>query len=282
MSENITPRQAALWWASQGYPVLPLHSINEAGACTCGKADCSAGKHPYWEFAPKGFKNATTDLATIKAWFDECYWLNYGVVADRLLIIDVDTDDNGMQKWADMCSDPTRPLMHTWQVRTGSGGLHVMFNNTTNIRAGVLDSGIHIRAIDSYIVGVTCTHKSGGRYEWVLQQSPADVELANPPEWLLAVIASRTHCGTPRSPEEWRKIARTKLEEGARNEGMLRLAGHLVRNPLLDPYVIIELLVGWDRGMCEPPLGAKRVAYIVEDLFAKQQQREAWLSCPKA
>jgi hypothetical protein len=283
MLENITPRQAALWWASQGYPVLPLHSINEAGACTCGKSTCeNQGKHPFWPIAPNGNKNATCDATIIKGWFDEHYWLSYGVTTDDLLVVDPDADDDGLKKWAELCNEPTRPLIHTWQVRTGGGGLHVMHKNPTKIRNGSINKLIHIRGAGGYIVGVGCKHKSGGTYWWEKQQSPNEVSLADPPVWLLAVIAARTHYGTPRSPEEWRTIARTKLKEGERNEGMLRIAGHLVRNPLLDPYVIIELLVGWDLGMCEPPLGAKRVAYIVEDLFAKQQQKEAWLSCPKA
>jgi hypothetical protein len=235
MPENITPRQAALWFAAQGHAVLPLHSINDAGACTCGRSDCpSPGKHPYAPLAPNGVKNATCSAPIIKAWFDEAYWLNYGTATDQLLVIDVDTKHDGLKKWTDLCGEPTRPLIHTWQVRTGSGGLHVMFKNTAKIRAGGLDT----------------------------------------------VISARSSCGRPTSIQEWRKIAGTKLQEGDRNR--VRLAGHLVRNPLLDPYVIIELLVGWDRGMCEPPLGAKRVAYIVEDLFAKQTQREAWLSCPAA
>ena len=90
-------------------------------------------------------KNATTDAAVISSWFDEHYWLNYGVVTDALLVIDVDTKHGGLDRWAEMCGEPTRPLIHTWEVRTGSGGRHVMFKNTPGIRCGVLDKGIDIR-----------------------------------------------------------------------------------------------------------------------------------------
>ena len=47
----------------QGFPVLPLHSVTEAGACTCGDVSChSPGKHPFARFAPHGLKDATIDL----------------------------------------------------------------------------------------------------------------------------------------------------------------------------------------------------------------------------
>ena len=56
MTENTTPRQAALWFASQGHQVFPLHSVTDDGSCTCGDPACeNAGKHPYAPFAPNGF-----------------------------------------------------------------------------------------------------------------------------------------------------------------------------------------------------------------------------------
>jgi len=88
MPDSITPRQAALWFATKGYPVLPLHSITESNTCTCGKSGCqSPGKHPYAEFTPHGVKDAITDVDTVRAWFDERYWLNYGVATDALDLV---------------------------------------------------------------------------------------------------------------------------------------------------------------------------------------------------
>ena len=83
MADNATPRQAALWFASKGYPVLPLHSVTEAGACTCGDAAVKPGKHPFAPLAPHGLKDATVDLDVIRGWFAEHYWLSYGVVTDE-------------------------------------------------------------------------------------------------------------------------------------------------------------------------------------------------------
>ena len=30
------PHVGGMWFAAHGYPVLPLHSLTEAGSCTCG------------------------------------------------------------------------------------------------------------------------------------------------------------------------------------------------------------------------------------------------------
>ena len=59
------PLSRALWFAAKGYSVLPLHSVTEAGGCTCGNSDCeSVGKHPFAPLAPHGLKDATVDLGS--------------------------------------------------------------------------------------------------------------------------------------------------------------------------------------------------------------------------
>ena len=120
-------------------------------------------------------------------------------------------------------------------------------------------------------------HKSGKRYEWLPQCSPKEAPLAEPREWLLCVIRARSHLGQPASLQEWRKIAATRVLDGARNTTLLRLAGHLIANPLLDPYVARDLLLGWNRSMCEPPLPDARVIQIVEGLCERERQKERWL-----
>jgi hypothetical protein len=239
MSDDTTPRQAALWFAGKDYAVLPLHSIAEHGACTCGNARCeSPGKHPYALLAPNGLKNATAELDTVRQWFDECYWLNFGVTTDRLLVIDVDRKTDGLKTWRDMSTQPTRALPHTWTVRTGGGGLHVIFDNTeAKIRNGALDKGVDLRGVGGYIVGPYSKHASGGMYKWLPQSSPAAAPLAPPPDWLLSPIKNRSHCGRARSIQEWRSIARMRVADGERHNTFLKFAGHLIANPLLDPYV---------------------------------------------
>jgi hypothetical protein len=102
---DVTPRQAALWFAGKGHSVLPLHSVTDAGKCTCGydgPDKHAVGKHPYAPLVPNGLKNATTDPEVIRAWFSECYWLNFGVVTKDLLAVDIDPRNGGDKSWAEI------------------------------------------------------------------------------------------------------------------------------------------------------------------------------------
>jgi hypothetical protein len=268
-----------LWFATKGYPVLPLHSITESNTCTCGKSGCqSPGKHPYAEFTPHGVKDAITDVDTVRAWFDERYWLNYGVATDALLVIDVDVKHNGLETWQSMYMQPTRALPHTWTARTGSGGLHVLFDNTeAKIRNGELDKGVDLRGIGGYIVGPYSKHVSGGTYKWLPQSAPGEAPLAAPPEWLLSVIKNRTHCGRSRSIQEWRSIAKERVTDGARHKTFLQFAGLLIANPLLDPYIARELLLAWNEVRCDPPLGTQDCLTMIENLAERELAKDKWL-----
>jgi hypothetical protein len=279
MRGKVTPCQAALWFANQGHAVLPLHAVATERTCTCGDAQChSPGKHPFARYVPRGLKDATADPDTVRGWFAEHYWLNFGVTTDKLLVIDVDAKHSGLETWADMWGQPTRALPHTWQVRTGGGGKHVIFDNTeVKIRCGELAAGIQIKAIGGYIVGAACKHESGRTYEWEQQCSPKDAPLAAPPDWLLTVIKTRTHCGKPTSLQDWRKLARTRLMDGERHAVFLRIAGHLISNPLNDPIEIRELMLGWNRGMCGPPLTEKDCLQMLENLAEREKSKEKWL-----
>ncbi len=68
---------AALDYASRGWPVLPLHTARSHARCSCGRADCSSpGKHPRTEH---GVKDATTDENTIRSWWKEHPTANVGI-----------------------------------------------------------------------------------------------------------------------------------------------------------------------------------------------------------
>jgi Bifunctional DNA primase/polymerase, N-terminal len=171
---DIHTTSAALWFAQKGHPILALHSATPESGCTCGDVACaSPGKHPHAGYAPHGVKDATLDLDVIRGWFAEAYWLNYGVACTKIFVVDVDTKHRGLDTWYSMHAQPTRFLPHTWQVRTGSGGLHVLFEPPSKARNGNLEKGIQLKATGGYIVGCGSKHASGGVYDWEPQCSPA-------------------------------------------------------------------------------------------------------------
>jgi hypothetical protein len=279
MTETVTPRQAARWFASQGHPILPLHSITDDRRCTCGKADCtSPGKHPHADLAPSGLKDASTDDGVVRGWFDEHHWLNFGIRTDQFLVVDIDPRNRGDETWGDISAQPTRAVPHSWTVRTGGGGLHYIFANPGGLRAGDLDRGVEIKTrAGGYIVGVTCKHQSGRTYDWLPQCHPGTAPLAAPPAWLLEVINTRTYLGKVTPPDEWRKLAGGRLRDGERHKGLLRIAGHLIAIPGVDPLEVRELLIGWDEGRCDPPLGAREIVQIVGNICERELAKRKWL-----
>jgi Bifunctional DNA primase/polymerase, N-terminal len=278
MPDTVTPCQAALWFASQAFPVLPRHSVTEALACTCGDGECrSEGKHPFAPHAPHGLKDAIVDLDVIRGWFREHYWLNYGVSTEALLVIDIDPRNGGDKTWAAMSMQPTRAVPHTWRVRTGGGGEHLIFANTLGIRCGDLDRGIEIKAKGGYIVGPCCRHKSGRMYVWQPQCSPKDAPLADPPAWLAGLIGNRTYLGKPIPPHEWGKFLQQRFVEGERRKALLRIAGKLATVPGNCSQIARELLLGWNIAKCDPPLPEGELIAAVEDIFTREQAKHKWL-----
>jgi Bifunctional DNA primase/polymerase, N-terminal len=234
MQHNPPPRQGALGFASLGYGVFPLHGIAEHDgklSCTCGDASCTnQGKHPFARLAPRGFKDATADLAKIKAWPHA--WLNYGITTDPFVVIDVDPRHGGTEEWQKLYRRPTRGLPHTWEAVTGGGGRHIFFANPTGVKCGKIGKGVDVKAIGGYVVGVGSRHVSGKHYRWAPQCSPAEAKLADPPPWLLEEIAKTTPSsgeqGERRPPEFWDEILGQEFVNGTRNESYLRIAGHLI------------------------------------------------------
>ena len=273
MADTITPCQAALWFASQGFPVLPLHSVTEARTCTCGDADSVTRRASTRSPAsrPTGSRTPPRISASFAAWFREHYWLNYGVLTDKLLVIDIDPRNGGDQSWAAINAQPTRAVPHTWRVRTGGGGEHLIFRNTLGVRCGDLDRGIEIKAKGGYIVGPACAHESGRRYEWQPQCSPKDAPLADPPEWLAKLIGNRTYLGAPMPPQAWVKQLRETFYEGARRKALLRIVGKLATVPGNDSQIVTELMLAWSSVRCLPPLPESEVASVVEDIFTREQ-----------
>ena len=58
---------------------------------------------------------------------------------------------------------------------------------------------------------------------------------------------------------------REGVGEGERNASLASLAGHLLWHEV-DPEVVLELLLAWNRVRCDPPLEDAEVASVVENI----------------
>lgn len=166
----MNPLDYALSYAEEGLAVFPTQWI-EDGQCSCGNLACSSpGKHP---ILGGGFKIASTDAETIKAWWNTYPNANVAIATGEvsgIFVIDVDVA-NGKSGEASLKSLesevgilPTDAL-----VKTGSGGFHFYFqleNQKINSSASKVADHIDVRANGGYVVAPPSTHISGNNYEW--------------------------------------------------------------------------------------------------------------------
>ena len=163
--------KAAIEYATMGWHVFPLHTVDEKGACSCGKKACGdAGKHPR---VGRGLKVASRDLAKIEEWFGkDAPPANIGVVTGEIsgiTVIDIDIGDGkfGAESWAEAIKDHGEP--QTLMAETGSGGMHVVFqyNSALKTASNVLGKGVDCRNDGGYIVAAPSRHRKGGLYKWL-------------------------------------------------------------------------------------------------------------------
>lgn len=198
---------AALLYARQSWPVIPLHTFT-APRCGCGRlpgkgpGQCaSPGKHPR---TTTGLTEATSDTATVEAWWQRWPDANIGIrtgsrAADGAGVWALDLDAGTeaadvVMRLAIEHGDSVGDILNTRRARTGGGGLHLVYRfgpeqvawlasegRTLRNQQGANGiKGVDIRGDGGYILVSPSTHKSGGRYAWEDTREPVDA-----PEWLL-------------------------------------------------------------------------------------------------
>lgn len=187
-----TNLEFALEYAARGWRVLPLHGLTAKG-CTCGKGDgCSApGKHPA---VARGAHSATTDHATIRAWWEECPDYNVGIATgegSNLTVADIDVGDNkcGGEVWQELLRRAGVQSLTTPMVETGSGGLHVYFAYNSALKNGTAVFGLSVdcRNDGGYVVAPPSRHVSGGTYSWLV---PGETPVMHLPAEIARIAAS--------------------------------------------------------------------------------------------
>ena len=106
---------------------------------------------------------------------------------------------------ARICSLRSRMLMgevpQTVDSLTGSGGRHLLFaypeKGNVPSKSDALGPGIDVRGEGGLIIVPPSLHASGRRYEWEDSSRPFEVELAEPPLWVLELVQRRA---TPSRP----------------------------------------------------------------------------------
>jgi hypothetical protein len=230
---------AALAYADRGIPVLPLHTPDAHGGCSCSRRGCDRpGKHPR---LPHGLTEASTDPRRLEMWWarwpDANIGLRTGVVMD---VADVDTDEGGHAlRHLVGGTMPVGPL-----VRTGGGGWHLWLRPIGYGNRVRLLPGVDWRGTGGYVVAPPSRHAYGTAYTWVCKTStlpacPAALRSLvagpEPPASTARPIAHPARYAEVALEAESDRVARAPV--GTRNDTLNRAAfalGRLVGAGLLD------------------------------------------------
>lgn len=246
--EEIKPYQAAVEYINMGLAVFPIKYKDKI------------------PLTRNGCKDATTDAAIVKAWWQKYPNANVGIAtglkSGGLFVIDLDIDEdkgiNGYQTLRDW-ERKNGILPDTWSSITGRGGYHLFFKSSKKItnRTGILE-GVDIRGEGGYIVAPPSTHANGHKYEW--EYSPDDFELVEADEVVYKLLET----------DKREKAESFKLPEiiisGKRNETIFRFACSLQAKGLPDEAIEASVKA-INETKCQPPLKYSELNTIINSVY---------------
>lgn len=232
---DFNPYQAAVEYINKGLAVFPLKHRDKT------------------PLTKNGCKDATTDAAIVKGWWQKWPNANIGIATGSksggLVVIDLDIDENKGLDGYHTLRDWEREngnLPDTWQSITGRGGNHLFFKTDRQItnRTGLLE-GVDVRGEGGYIVVPPSIHKNGKAYEW--EQSPNEFELAEADNIVYKLLDTK--------PEEVTNEFKVPevIQDGKRNSTMYKYACSLQAKGLTDEAIIAAMKIENDK-RCNPPL----------------------------
>lgn len=211
-------------------------------------------------------KLATTDDARHRVWFPAGLPSNIGIATgavSRVFVLDVDVKDDGLNTLAELERQHTE-LPGTPVQITPTGGKHILFALPEGviIRNSVkkLGAGLDVRGEGGVIVAAPSVHPNGGEYRWAPGLTPWEVEPAEAPPWLLALILDTSKVG-PKPSGRARPSVSGYVGEGSRNDTLFREASRL-RGVGHDEEEVAALLQIFNRKNCSPPLEEEEVVAI--------------------
>jgi hypothetical protein len=154
-----------------------------------------ANKKPLTDFFPHGFKNATTDEATIRAVASKYPGASWALAVEGDLLVsdlDVKHGENGIRDFERLHGCHPKDFVAP-KVRTASGGYHIYLNTNGSVyqnTVGQIALGIDTRASG---VGYVVLPSGGNGYFW--ETSP-DTPRPHAPAWMDVAFRKEFHGST--------------------------------------------------------------------------------------
>lgn len=241
----MTPLDAALRYASVfGWAVLPIQPGSKLPA------------------SAHGVKDASTDPAQIRAWFDGRPDLNLAVAAGRasgLTVFDVDPRNSGDASWGAWLAmhGPADDGVHQL---TAGGGSHYLATYDPAWRSSKLAQGVDLLSDGRYFL-VYPSQIGGKKYEWEASSDPFDgiAPFKIPAAWSAAYAAQANK--KPLSTGDSGGL----LPVGSRNAGLAALAGAMRHHGMGQAEILAALSVA-NELRANPPLPSSELSQIVDSI----------------
>lgn len=243
---------AAIDYIKRGLAVFPLEE---------------KGKRPKTR---NGFKDATTDAAQVKAWWQQWPNANIGIATGKrsggIFVIDLDIDEDKGTDGYHTLEDWQREngkFPETWTAITGRGGYHLYFHSNSEIknRAGIID-GVDVRGDGGYVVAPPSVHSNGNRYEW--EYDPEEFDLAEANNNVKYFLDT----GINSSGERFSMP--DIVNAGERNDMIFRFACMMQAKGASDEAVFAATMAE-NNTKCNPPMNEKEVRVIVNSVLKYQK-----------
>ena len=221
------------------------------------------------------FQQRQATRTEIEGWFKQWPDANVAIVTGAisgLVVLDIDPEHDGEGSLAGLIQEHG-PLPRTIEATTGGGGRHLYFSHPGGLvrnKVG-LAPGIDLRGDGGCVVAPPSIHASGKSYRWLSGHAPGQIPLAAMPAWLVRLVTAG-HQRPGHGIDYWRDLVRQGVPEGERNNTIASFAGHLLWHGV-DPDVVQELLLCWNRVRCRPALSDKEVIRTVDSISHLHEQQ---------
>ena len=253
--------EAAVKYASMGFAVLPLKP---------------RGKEPN---IAHGVKDATADVAQVKAWWErhpnDNIGLAMGAASGGIVAIDIDVDEDAgkdgydtLRTWENAHGE----LPETATSITGRGGYHMLYRMAGVGNSVGRDSAVDIRSDGGFIVAPPSVHPNGVAYQW--EFDPEEFPPADADENVKAFVASVQPAKADGGERMSVKDGATK---GSRNDTLYRMACSLQAQEW-DDDAIRHTVRSYNDTRCEPPLPQAEVDRLLESALSKPKGRSSTMA----